>query len=96
MGLGIGPISPIVSTAMHERVSVEMRGRVFGAWFAIATATIPLGILVTGLVVETVGIETTLYVLAAAYLGVIASAILNPAIRAIEEPMASASIQEAV
>jgi MFS family permease len=84
MGLGIGPISPIVTTAMHERVPAELRGRVFGAWMAIAMSSIPLGILVTGFIIEAIGITATIVVLATAFLGVIASAFLNPAIREIE------------
>ncbi len=59
-GLGIGPVGPIVLTVLGTRVAPEVRGRVFGAHATITNAAIPIGVIVTGLVVELVDVRTVL------------------------------------
>jgi MFS family permease len=81
MGLAIGPISPIVVTAMFERIPAELRGRVLGANTAIANGSIPFGALIAGFLVQATSIQTTLLVMAGAYLAVSLSAIVNPGFR---------------
>jgi MFS family permease len=86
MGASIGPISPIVMTILHERVPAEFRGRTFGAMTAIASATIPLGIVITGFAIELLDLRATLLLLAIAYIAVAASAFVNPAFRQMNQP----------
>jgi MFS family permease len=85
MGASIGPISPLVMTILHERVPAELRGRVFGAMTAIASGTVPLGIVIVGFTIEGVGLRSTLVVLAVAYLAMAATAFVNPAFRQLEK-----------
>ena len=59
-GLGIGPVGPIVLTVLGTRVAPEVRGRVFGAHATITNAAIPIGVIVTGLVVELLDVRTVL------------------------------------
>ena len=59
-GIGIGPVGPIVLTVLGTRVAPEVRGRVFGAHATITNAAIPVGVIVTGLVVELFEVRTVL------------------------------------
>jgi MFS family permease len=85
MGASIGPISPLVMTILHERIPAELRGRVFGAMTAIASGTVPLGIVIVGFTIEGIGLRSTLITLAVAYLAMAATAFVNPAFRQIEK-----------
>jgi MFS family permease len=85
MGASIGPISPLVMTILHERIPAELRGRVFGAMAAIASGTVPLGIVIVGFTIEGIGLRSTLITLAVAYLAMAATAFVNPAFRQIEK-----------
>lgn len=59
-GLGIGPVGPIVLTVLGTRVAPEVRGRVFGAHATITNAAIPIGVILTGFVVEVVDVRLVL------------------------------------
>ena len=52
-------------TLRHERSPAAIRGRVFSTYSAIAFAVAPLGILVTGNLVEGIGFDPTVLILAA-------------------------------
>jgi MFS family permease len=81
MGLAAGPINPILSTVMFERVPPEMRGRVIGPLTAGAWVAMPLGMLMAGFVSEAFGVIAALVGIAAAYLLVTLSIFINPAMR---------------
>ncbi len=65
-GLVMGPINPIMVTLRHERSPLEIRGRVFSTYSAIAMAAQPMGILLAGNLVEGVGFNPTIVILAGA------------------------------
>jgi predicted MFS family arabinose efflux permease len=81
VGAAAGPINPIISTVMYERVPAEMRGRVIGPLTAGAWVAMPIGMLMAGFVSEQFGVIATLVGIAAAYLVVTASIFVNPAMR---------------
>ncbi|HEY7599546.1 MAG TPA: MFS transporter, partial [Candidatus Limnocylindrales bacterium] len=56
VGLAAGPINPILSTVMFERVPADMRGRVIGPLTAGAWVAMPLGMLMAGFVSEEFGV----------------------------------------
>jgi MFS family permease len=94
VGLAAGPINPILSTVMFERVPADMRGRVIGPLTAGAFVAMPVGMLMAGFVSEEFGVIAALVGIAAAYLVVTASIFINPAMREMdrrpaEEPGAS-------
>jgi predicted MFS family arabinose efflux permease len=80
-GLAAGPLNPVLGVVAYERVPPHMRGRVFGVTAAGAYAAIPLGALLGGLVVEAVGIESTLLAIGLCYLVVTGYGVVNPAFR---------------
>ena len=70
VGFAAGPLNPLLLTVSSEVVPTRLRGRVFGATRAGAWASIPLGILLGGLAVETLGVAVTLLVIGLCYLAV--------------------------
>lgn len=81
LGLASGPLNPIIMTVMQERVPAEMRGRVFGTMTAGAYLAVPLGMLLTGYMVEWTSVRTTLLIQACIYLVITLSLLINPALR---------------
>jgi len=65
LGLSWGPFSPLISTLVQQRVPADQQGRVFGVQTAVFYAAPPLGMVASGLSVESLGISTTYFVLAA-------------------------------
>ena len=94
-GLAAGPINPILSTVMLERVPASMRGRVLGALTAGAYVAMPVGMLLAGFVSEQFGVYAAIAGVAAAYLVVTGSIFINPAMREMDRgataPASSAS-----
>jgi MFS family permease len=81
IGLAAGPINPIISTVILERVPRSMRGRVTGTITSGAYVAMPAGMLLAGFVSEQFGVITAVVATAAAYLLVTLSIFLNPAMR---------------
>ncbi len=66
-GLAAGPGPAIANAVYQRRTPPEMRGRVFSALIAFALAGGPLGVLLGGFALETVGVRATLLGLATAF-----------------------------
>jgi MFS family permease len=81
VGLAAGPINPLIFTVTAEIVPTELRGRVFGAVRAGAWASIPLGILLGGVVVEAAGVAATFLAVGVCYLAVTLFGFANRAFR---------------
>jgi MFS family permease len=80
-GLAAGPLNPVIGAVEYERVPPRLRGRVFGAITAGAWAAIPLGTILGGIAVETLGVQTTLLVIGLAYVAVTGYGFFNAAFR---------------
>lgn len=65
LGLSWGPFNPLVSTLIQQRVPADQQGRVFGVQTAVFYAAPPLGMVLAGLSVESLGVSVTYIVLAA-------------------------------
>ena len=96
LGLGIGPGNPLIFTVVQERSPPEMLGRVFGALFALAEGVAPLGMVVSGYLLEAAGLRFVLLAVAAGYLAVILYSLINPALREMETSAKSASKEHEV
>jgi MFS family permease len=84
VGLAAGPLNPLIFTVAAEIVPSRLRGRVFGATRAGAWASIPAGILLGGVVVQTFGVVATLLVIGLCYLAVTSYGFFNPAFRELD------------
>ncbi len=67
-GFGAGSINPILGAVEFERVPRHLQARVIGAIGALAWAGIPFGGILGGALAESIGLTTTLWIAAGAYL----------------------------
>jgi MFS family permease len=81
MGLGSGPLNPLLMSVRQERVPLEFRARVFGTTTAICLVAIPLGQVAGGFAVERFGPERCIGFISLVYLGMVLSFLLNPILR---------------
>jgi MFS family permease len=65
LGLSWGPFNPLISTLIQQRVPADQQGRVFGVQTAVFYAAPPLGMVLAGVSVESLGVSTTYLILAA-------------------------------
>ena len=65
LGFFWGPFNPLMSTLIQQRIPADQQGRVFGVQTAVFYAAPPLGMVLTGLSVESYGVGATYIVLAA-------------------------------
>jgi MFS family permease len=86
-GLGSGPINPLVFTVLQERVPADMRGRVFGTIIGTALVAAPLGVATAGFLVETLGLQSVLTIVAGGFLAVAVYALVAPGFRALDTPV---------
>lgn len=93
-GLGSGPINPLVFTVLQERVPADMRGRVFGTIIGTALAAAPLGVAAAGFLIESLGLQGVLTIIAAGFLAVALYALVAPGFRSLDAP-ASAIVEPA-
>jgi MFS family permease len=82
LGLSWGPFNPLISTLVQQRVPADQQGRVFGVQTAVFYAAPPLGMVASGLSVESLGVSTTYFVLAAILSVTAILALLTKSLRA--------------
>lgn len=63
-GLATGPINPLLVTIRHERIPIDLRGRVFATFSAISAVATPVGMVVAGVAIQGLGLSTMLLGLA--------------------------------
>jgi MFS family permease len=74
-----GPINALMVTIRHERIPPALRGRVFSTFSAITAVATPLGILIAGYAIETLGLRTTILAICGLELVLAVGIILTPA-----------------
>jgi MFS family permease len=93
VGLASGPVNPLIFTMVSEIVPVHLRGRVFGAVRAGAWASIPLGILLGGVLISAIGVAATFLGIGICYALLVAYGFFNPAFREMDRPPREADAQ---
>jgi MFS family permease len=79
--LGAGPLNPIIGAVEFERVPKNMRGRVGGAISAGAWSAMPLGMLIGGVLTESLGVRVMLLGLGVVYFVTTVSMAFIPAMK---------------
>jgi len=79
--LFLEPANPLSMTILQERVPARMRGRVFGAMAALGAGTLPLGMVLYGWMLEAIGLQATLLILASVNLTLPLAMVLMPGFR---------------
>lgn len=88
-GLAAGPLNPVIGAVQFERIPEHLRGRVFGAGLALSWASIPIGTIVAGWLIDVVGIRAVFMAIAAAYLVWTIGIVVNPVFRRLDDTRAS-------
>ncbi|MFD8817672.1 MFS transporter [Streptomyces sp. NPDC059627] len=91
VGVAGGPLNPMLSTIMLERVPEQLRGRVFGLTGAMALTSAPLGVLTAGWLVDVAGLRGPMLCFSLVYLVLIAVSWRRPALYAMDERPADTS-----
>jgi MFS family permease len=79
--IGAGPLNPILGAVEFERIPADMRGRVFGAIRAGAWIAMPLGMLLGGVLTESLGTTVMLVALGIIYFFTTLSMAFIPAMK---------------
>jgi Na+/melibiose symporter-like transporter len=91
LGLGWGPMNPLMNTLVQTRVPAHVQGRVYGVQTALFYAAPPIGLLIAGVAVDAVGVQVVYAVIG----GVLAVAALLvaalPSLRGLDEDPANRS-----
>jgi predicted MFS family arabinose efflux permease len=66
-GLMVGLLVPLHQTVFHERTPPELHARVFGIFVALTTTSGSIGMLVAGVLTDSVGLRAVLLLLAAGF-----------------------------
>ena len=85
-GLGSGLLQPISTVVLTEHVPDALRGRVFGAYSALAMVASPLGLGLMAIVLSGADLRTGAWVLAAGWAVVGAYALVAPGLRNYIQP----------
>lgn len=86
MGICAGPLNPLLVTIRHERIPVEMRGRVFSTFSAIANGAQPFGLLLVGNLIERIGLRATVLAMACGALAIGIGMLFIPALHEMDAP----------
>lgn len=84
--VALEPCNPMVMSIFQEEVPAGMRGRVFGARGAIASAAFPIGLMLYGGLLSGIGVKQTLVFFVAANVLVPLVMIVQPHLRQIAKP----------
>ncbi|WP_053926418.1 MFS transporter [Streptomyces chattanoogensis] len=95
-GLAAGPLNPVLSTVMLERVPEDLRGRVFGLTGAVGMGAAPLGILAAGWAVEYGGLRIAMACFGLAYVVLILLSLRSRALKEMDAPVVPGPDQEKV
>ena len=93
-GLAGGPLNPVINTVAFDLVPADMRGRAFGALRAGTWASIPLGVLIGGAVIEAVGVGVTFLAIGMCYVAVTLYGFFNRAFKDMDGVVAGTSHEE--
>jgi predicted MFS family arabinose efflux permease len=83
-GLAFGPVNPIFATVTQEHTPPQLLGRVFGALTALASAGVPIGAALIGVVVQSAGLIPTILGMGLVYVAVNLGMFLNPSLRGMD------------
>jgi predicted MFS family arabinose efflux permease len=90
--IGAGPLNPIIGAIEFERIPSHMRGRVFGAITAGAWIAMPLGMLLGGVLTESLGTFIMMIAMAIAYFITTSSMAFIPAMKEMNRKVQTDSI----
>ena len=85
-GFAAGPINPIINVVLYQRIPKAMRARVFGLVTAGVLVAMPLGSLLAGFALESIGLVPTLLVYGVIYTSATLMWFILPVTKELDEP----------
>lgn len=85
IGLFNAPLNALFAVIEQERIPVDLRGRVMGAIIALANVAAPIGALLGGYAISSIGLRASTLVIATMLIGVAVWAFFLRALRLMEE-----------
>jgi MFS family permease len=86
LGLGWGPMQPLLNTLVQTRVPPHVQGRVFGVQTALFYAAPPIGLLLAGVAVEAYGVQAVYAVIGAVLVVLALVTAVLPTLRGLDGP----------
>ena len=90
LGLAWGPMQPLMTTLIQNRVDPDAQGRVFGIQLSLFSALPPMSMLATGAAAERFGIPAVLLLLAGLLVVMAVATVSLRALRHVDPPSSSA------
>jgi MFS family permease len=84
LGLGWGPMEPLLNTLVQTRVPAHVQGRVYGVQMSLFYAAGPAGLLGAGLAVERWGVQASYAIIAVLLASVCLVIALLPSLRGLD------------
>ncbi len=84
LGLGWGPMQPLLNTLVQTRVPAHVQGRVYGVQTALFYAAPPIGLLVAGVAVERWGVQVVYAVIGALLVALALLTAVLPTLRGLD------------
>lgn len=66
-GFVVGPVNPMSVTVRFEHIPEKLRGRVFATFSAITAIISPIGIVITGFMIDATSVRTSIVVITVLY-----------------------------
>jgi MFS family permease len=85
LGLGWGPMQPLLNTLVQTRVPPHVQGRVYGVQTALFYAAPPIGLLIAGVAVERWGVQAVYAVIGALLVVLALATALLPTLRGLDD-----------
>lgn len=95
-GFGAGFINPVLGAVQFERIPESLMGRVSALSLAVSWSLMPLGGLLAGLIVGSVGLVAGLAAFGAAYFLTTMAPVLSPSWREMDRPHIHRSVKDTV
>lgn len=87
-GVAMATVNPISFAVAYEQIPAHLQGRVLGAAGALAWAGVPLGALLGGVAVDSLGLRPALLIGGALYLAITLTPFVLPVWRRLDDPPA--------
>jgi macrolide resistance protein len=84
-GLGAGPLGPMISTYLLRETPKAIRSHVLGVSVALSLVASPLAVLLAGALLETLGTQTSMWILSVSLIILAICAALMPSLRKLDE-----------
>ncbi|MGF1518966.1 MAG: MFS transporter [Nodosilinea sp.] len=85
-GLFSAPFNPIVNTVQQQRTPAELRGRILSTVNGVSSLAAPIGLLISGILLEVFGVQVAIAVIAVCAASIALWVMVSPVFKTLEKP----------